>query len=221
MSDSDFQARPRAPIVLLGLAAAIVGVHLYVSSLSADGQNEIFDQFALIPARFSESSVYHFNAAYEAIGALLGHAFLHAGWFHLGMNMLMLWMVSPWLAFRLGPALYLMLFVVSTLGGAAAYLLINAGGEQPAVGASGAVCGLFGAYFLSVRPTLRQALADQQVRGSIMSFLFINVVLAGVASATGFLPIAWEAHLGGFIAGVLFYLLIVRLSQRRATGPWG
>jgi membrane associated rhomboid family serine protease len=110
---------------------------------------------------------------------------------------------------------FLILFFVSALGGAAAYILINPASETGAVGASGAICGLFGAFFLAVRPTPRAAFADPQVRNAMVSFLAINVVLMALLP----LPIAWEAHLGGFIAGALAYLVLA--PRTRAAGPWG
>lgn len=218
VSDTGYQEQRRFPPVLLALMAAIVGAFLLVSFASVDQQNAIFYALALIPARFDATSAYHFAAWYDALGPLFGHVFLHAGLLHIGMNMLVLLQVGPWVADRLGPSRFLTLFFLSALGGALAYILINAHSEMPAVGASGAICGVFGAYFLSVRRSWREALADPAVRNAIGTFLFINVFLAGIASATGFLPIAWEAHLGGFVAGGAAYLA---LGPRVPRGPWG
>lgn len=213
MNEAEYERENRFPPALVALAAAIIGAFAWFSFQGADQQNEVFYDFALIPVRFDESSPYHFNTWYEALGPLFGHVFLHAGVLHIGMNMLMLMQVGPWVAQRLGGVRFLVLFFLSALGGAAAYLLINAHAQTPAVGASGAICGVFGAYFFSVRPSWREALADAQVRNAIGVFLFINVILAGVASATGFLPIAWEAHLGGFVAGVLAYFALAPRAQ--------
>jgi membrane associated rhomboid family serine protease len=134
------------------------------------------------------------------------------------MNMLVFLQAAPFVANKLGTGRFFLLFFGSAVGAAVAYILINAHAETPAIGASGAVCGVFGAYFLSVRRSWRAALADRQVRNAAFMFLFINVFLAGLASVTGFLPIAWEAHLGGFVAGVAIYPL---LARRVAHGPWG
>ena len=95
-----------------------------------------------------------------------------------------------------------------------AYVLINPHSVEPAVGASGAICGVFAAYFLAVRPTPRAALADPRVRNAMLTFVGINVVLVALLP----LPIAWEAHLGGFIAGALVYLALARWAP---AGPWG
>jgi len=198
--------------------AAIIGAYAWFIFTGVEQKSLFFYAFALIPARFVETSAYHFGAWYEALGPLFGHVFLHGGVLHIGMNMLMLLQVGPWVTQRLGAGRFLLLFFISALGGALAYILINPGSETPVVGASGAICGVFGAYFLSVRASWRHALADPAVRNAIGVFLLINVVLAGIASATGFLPIAWEAHLGGFVVGAAAYLV---LAPRLAPGPWG
>jgi membrane associated rhomboid family serine protease len=94
-------------------------------------------------------------------------------------------------------------------------VLIHPMSQTGAVGASGAICGLFGAYFLAIRPSPRAALQDPQVRNAMLSFLGINVVLMAFLP----LPIAWEAHLGGFIAGALAYVALAPRLKRH--GPWG
>lgn len=217
MSDA-YQPRQGIPLVVIVLAAAFVGAFLLFFMLAPTQQNQLIYDFALIPARFDPNSPEHFTTLYGALGPLFGHVFLHANWLHLGMNTLVYLQAAPWVATRMGAARFLLMFFISALGGALAYIVINAQSQHEAVGASGAICGVFGAYFLSVRRSWREALADTRVRGAIGSFLFINVLLAGIASATGFLPIAWEAHLGGFLAGAVAYLL---LAPRLARGPWG
>jgi membrane associated rhomboid family serine protease len=146
--------------------------------------------------------------------------FAHFGVPHILMNMIAYVQVAPFLSRRVGGGRFLLLFFVSAIGGAAAFTLINAHANYPAVGASGAICGLFGAYFLAVRPTPQAALADPQVRNAMVSFLGINVVLMGVLAAMHILPIAWEAHLGGFLTGAAAYLLLAPRS-RAPVGPWG
>jgi membrane associated rhomboid family serine protease len=219
VSEDHAPAWRRWPPVVLALAGALVVAYALFSVLSESAQNEVFYAFALIPARFDSHSQYAFQSWYEAVGPLFGHAFLHGGWFHLGMNTLVFLQAAPFLANRLGATRFLVLFLVSTLGGAFAYILINPHSELPMVGASGAICGVFAAYFLAVRPTPQEALADPRIRSAIGWFLLINVALMGVLSAAHVLPIAWEAHLGGFASGGLAYLALA--PRQRVAGPWG
>ena len=220
MSDSYYAHRPHTPLAVLLLAGAIVAAFLLTGQYDPERNQGIFDLLAIVPARFDPSTTGHYRSLSDAALPLFGHVFAHYGFAHIAMNMIAYLQVSPFLARRIGDARFLVLFFISALGGAGAFILINLHANYPAVGASGAICGLFGAYFLAVRPTPQAALADPQVRNAIFSFLGINVVLMGFLSAAHILPIAWEAHLGGFIAGGAAYLALKPRAQF-ASGPWG
>lgn len=121
---------------------------------------------------------------------LLTAAFLHAGVLHLALNMFALAQLGPVLESALGRARFLALYVLSALGGSVLFYLL-APATTFAVGASGAIFGLFGAYYVVVRrlggPT-----------GSIVTLLVINLVI------TFTIPIIdWRAHLGGLVTGAL------------------
>jgi membrane associated rhomboid family serine protease len=219
VSDVYYERRPQMPLAVLLLGGAIIGAFLLTGQYDPDRNPGIFNLLAIVPARFDASSPDHYQSIGDAALPLFGHVFAHYGFLHITMNMLAYLQAAPFLARRIGNVRFLLLFFISALGGAAAFILINAHANYPAVGASGAICGLFGAYFLAVRPTPQAALADPQVRNAILSFLGINVVLMGFLAAARILPIAWEAHLGGFIVGGLAYLALA--PRRRATaGPW-
>lgn len=200
----------RTPISVLVLGGAIVLSFVLLGQYAPEAHEALFDQFAIVPARFSAG----YASAGDALAPLFGHVFFHYGVLHLLMNGLAYMQAAPFVAFRLGDLRFLLLFFTSALGGAAAFILIHPASEVGAVGASGAICGLFGAYFLSVRPTPRAALSDPRIRGAMISFLGINVVLMALLP----LPIAWEAHLGGFVAGALAYPLLA--PKPRVSGPW-
>lgn len=200
----------RGPLIVWALGGLIVASFIVSGQYAPFANQAVFERFAVVPARFTGA-----DARLEDLAVpLLGHVFVHFGVFHLLMNALAYAQSAPFVAFRLGSARFLLLFFISALGGAAAFVLIHPASEVGAVGASGAICGLFGAYFLAVRPSPRAALADPQVRNAMLSFLAINVVLVALLP----LPIAWEAHLGGFFAGALAYLALA--PQRRVVGPW-
>jgi membrane associated rhomboid family serine protease len=220
VSDGYHERRPQVPFAVLLLAGAIIGAFFLTGQYDPDRNPSIFNLLAIVPARFDASSPDHYQSIGDAALPLFGHVFAHYGFLHITMNMLAFMQASPFLVRRVGGARFLLLFFISALGGAAAFILINAHANYPAVGASGAICGLFGAYFLAVRPTPQAALADPQVRNAIISFLGINVVLMGFLAAAHILPIAWEAHLGGFIVGGLAYLVLAP-RRRTAPGPWG
>ena len=199
------------PISVLGLGALIVLAFVALGQYAPDDHQDLFERFAIVPAWITSGN----QSPADAAAALFGHVFFHYGFLHLLMNGLAFLQAAPFVAFRIGDLRFLVLFFISALGGAAAFILIHPASEVGAVGASGAICGIYGAYFLAVRPSPRAALADPQIRNSMLSFLGINVVLMAFLP----LPIAWEAHLGGFFAGALAYPLLA--PRRRESGPWG
>ena len=211
-------ARLPTPLIVWALAAAMLGAYGLFSLAGAPTQANLFVAFALIPERFDPESPARFGSWIAALGALFGHAFLHAGWWHVGANAFFFFLGGRVVARRLGAWRFALLFLAATVGGGLSYIALNWGMQAVAVGASGAVCGVFAAYFLASRPSWREALSDRQIRRAMGVFLLINVVLMGFVSAAGIFPIAWEAHLGGFIAGGLAY---IALAPRVRAGPWG
>ncbi|MEZ5956359.1 MAG: rhomboid family intramembrane serine protease [Hyphomonadaceae bacterium] len=153
----------------------------------------------------------------EALAAIVGSSYLHLGWWHLGLNAFFLFGASRLTALRVGAWRYLAIYFVAVGAGSLTFLAFNWDGQAIAVGASGGVCGMFTAFFFSMRPTWREALADPQVRGPLGGLFLVNVVLMGLASEFGIFPIAWEGHLGGFIGGGVAYALL-ESSPRRWRG---
>ena len=133
---------------------------------------------------------------------LVTSAFLHTGLTHLAFNMIALWFVGAAVEARLGRWRYLVVYLMSALGGSVLSYAVDTP-LQTSVGASGAVFGVFGALFvLSVR--LRFDL------GGLIALIVINVVI-------GFIPglnINWRAHLGGLLVGGLLTFVMVYAPQR-------
>lgn len=126
---------------------------------------------------------------------LISSAFLHEplttgfGIFHIAFNMWALYVVGPSLEQMLGRARFLAVYLVSALGGSVLYYLIVPPTSGPAIGASGAIFGLFGAWFILAR---RLHLDTRMV----VVLIGINLVLGFTVSG-----IAWQDHVGGLIAG--------------------
>ncbi|MGE3303722.1 MAG: rhomboid family intramembrane serine protease [Hyphomonadaceae bacterium] len=208
-----FNAQPPAATWLGGL---IVAAHVARWAAPEDVKIQFADALAVIPIRYEE------GVSLANLAAIFGHVFLHANWIHLGFNMALFFAVSGAVARRLGAAggqtwRFLALFFLSAAGSAACYIAINRGSGVGAVGASGAVCGLFAAYLMGARWDWRASLRDKWVLQTGFAFLAVNVGLAFVARMLGVLPIAWEAHLGGFVAGaVAFPFLAPRFAKADA-----
>lgn len=129
-------------------------------------------------------------------------ALVHSGLWHVGLNMLALWMIGRTLEPLLGRWRFLALYLISALGGSVAVALLAF--PTPVVGASGAIFGLFGALFVIGRKL-----------GANMAGI---ALVLGINLVIGFLPgfnISWQAHVGGLVAGVLVGLVFVQTRERR------
>ena len=138
---------------------------------------------------------------------LLTAALLHGGLMHLALNMLALWMLGPALEERFGKLPFLGMYVVTAIAGNVAVPLL--GSSSVVVGASGAVFGLFGVY-----------LGVQRMIGRVDPQLLIIV---GINLAYGFFVsgIAWQAHVGGLVAGFIigFGTVWFARNRRRVQAP--
>ncbi len=139
---------------------------------------------------------------------MLTTAFLHApgsfGIVHLGFNMVALWFTGPFLEQALGRARFIALYLVSALGGSVAVLLLTPleMWNRGAVGASGAVFGLFGAVAVVM---LRMKIRNT----SIFSVIGINLVITFVMP-----NISWQAHLGGLVTGAAIAAVYAYLPKK-------
>jgi membrane associated rhomboid family serine protease len=165
--------------------------------------------------------------------------FLHGGWFHLIFNMLFLWLFGDNVEDRLGSARFIFFYFLCGFAADFAHIMLNPSSAIPAIGASGAIAGVMGAYMV-LYPTAR-------VRTLIIFFPFIRVVtipaivylilwfgiqiLSQVATSamdTGGAGVAFGAHIGGFILGMLL-LMLFKVDDKiiggrgsiRAPGHWG
>lgn len=147
--------------------------------------------------------------------SFITHALLHGGLLHLFMNTAIFLALGSMLATELGTVRFLLLFIICAIGGALLFALIsNANG--PLVGASGALFGFIGALKRwEWRWLAATGASPRRFWGTILGLAAINLVLA--LSFQG-VDIAWEAHLGGFIAGWLIAPLLA--PGRAAPSPF-
>ncbi|MFJ4920469.1 rhomboid family intramembrane serine protease [Streptomyces sp. NPDC088725] len=140
---------------------------------------------------------------------LVTSMFLHQQVWHIGFNMLSLWMLGGPLEAALGRARYLALYLISGLaGGALTYLLASQ--FQATLGASGAIFGLFGATAVVVRKL------NYDMR-PVLALLVINLIFTFTMG-----NIAWQAHVGGLIAGTLVGIgMVYAPRERRALVQYG
>ena len=212
----------RAPAVVLWLIAALAGLHALRLWLPAALAQNVVYEYALIPARYSHAfaaSQADLSASWR--GTVLERAIpfvsymgLHNDWTHLVINSLWLLAFGPVVARRLGSLLFLVFFLVCGVAGALAYIAFNWGSPVPVVGASGAISGLMAAALRMLPGQAPWAepgtaplapLFSRQILIFTLVWAAINIVAGvtgvGVGGESGL--IAWQAHLGGFLAGLL------------------
>lgn len=142
---------------------------------------------------------------------LISSTFLHDGYMHLGFNMYALYLFGPPLEREVGSAPFAAMYIAAGITGGALFFFMLPNGP-PAVGASGAIFGLFGAWLVASYRGRHTAQGRASLR-QLLTLLAINAVI-------GFLPglnIAWQAHLGGLIAGGLVALLWALPSMQQRT----
>jgi membrane associated rhomboid family serine protease len=212
-------------IVTLLLIATNTLVFLFELSLGPE-LNGFIHVFGVVPARY----ITHHGWVAPSIGALLipvfVSMFLHAGWLHLIGNMLFLFVFGRSIEDRLGHGRFLLLYFVSGFAAALLYIAVSAGSRVPSIGASGAIAGVLGAYFV-LFPRARITtviwlffflwtvhLPAFLVLGYwfLIQFLMGFRTLAIESATTG--GVAWWAHVGGFTTGVILGLILPAARRR-------
>jgi membrane associated rhomboid family serine protease len=155
---------------------------------------------------------------------LLSSMFMHAGWLHLGGNMLFLWVFGDNVEHRAGPVLFLIAYLAMGVVGSLAQILSSPSSPIPTLGASGAISGVLGAYivlFPTNRVTVLVFRFFTQVPALVaigiwIVFQLISGLGATVVSDESGGGVAYLAHIGGFAAGVAFGLLLRAMPPRGA-----
>jgi len=201
--DDDDSSRRTVPVVTYLLIAA--NVLFFLVELSSS--NAFITKWAFVPSRFLANPVADFLTLFTSM-------FMHAGWLHLGGNMLYLWIFGDNVEDRFGQARFLIFYLLCGLGATAAQLVFSLDSNVPNLGASGAIAGVLGSYVLLFPQARVSVLQGQRVIPMpaliVIGFWFVLQLFSGIGSIaetsdTG--GVAYMAHVGGFVVGfVLTYL---------------
>lgn len=212
-----------APLLVIVTAAALVLLHAAFEFASPIDQLAITYDYALAPQRFwavaGSRDVY--PDAASGLLTLLSSGLLHADWLHVLVNATMLLAVGAPVCRALGDtaagaAKWMLLLVVSIIGGSALYLALANVDSPYLIGASGGVSGLIGAVFLLDPHGGKRALWSRQFLSMTAAFVIANAFLAYVAPFMLGMGVSWEAHIGGYIAGALMMAVLPVRGYRRA-----
>lgn len=210
----DSQPHKRTPVVTVLLILANLGVFGYELVLSFQGEavlNAFVTRHGLVAARLLAG--WDDQAQWLTLGS---HMFLHGSVAHVLGNCWFLWIFGNNVECKLGHARYLLFYFASGVGAAALQIAVDVSSTVPMVGASGAISGVLGAYFILLPTAWIIALVPWIVPIlPVPAFLFLilwfafqatngfGVLMNGTAGEGG---VAWWAHAGGFVAGVVLTL---------------
>jgi membrane associated rhomboid family serine protease len=213
LADTAKEKGPAAVTKLL--IAANVAVFGWQVWLSVQGGDRVLAGFVDAHALVANRLVQHPLAA-DPWRTVLTHMFLHGGVLHLLGNMWFLWIFGGNVEWRLGPVRYALFYLLAGVAAAAAQILTGPHSAVPMVGASGAISGVLGAYFVlfptafvwSLVPWIVPVLPIPAVVFLVLWFFLqayngVGALLNGADAAGG---VAWWAHAGGFAAGVAMIL---------------
>ena len=200
------------PPVITGMIAIMVLVQAAMSFAPHEVQSWLFFTLGYIPFWRGE-----FQTA--TLPGIALHAFLHGGWGHLIMNVLWLVIGGKVISQYLDQKRFVIFFFVTAICGAIASTLINWSEEMVLMGASGVVFGILGAgawfWVGHVRDSAKERLKKIAIYIAIM--MLLNLAYAFVLSDDGS-KVAWEAHAGGFFAGLMFFPFLARRPRGQRPG---
>jgi membrane associated rhomboid family serine protease len=211
----DDSARRTLPIVTYALIAINVLVFV-VFELPNPNLDAFINQWGTVPAEIM---------AGRGLLTLLTSMFLHGGWAHLLGNMLFLWIFGDNVEDAFGHVIYLIFYLVTGLAASMAQVLLDPSSTVPGVGASGAISGVLAGYivmFGSNRVRVLMGGIVTTVPAYVMIGLWIVLQFvngfASIANTAQTDGVAYGAHVGGFIAGLILTFLLRGFTRQQSIG---
>jgi rhomboid family protein len=208
----DNTARRTFPVVTYALIA--LNVLFFFVELS--GGEAFIVKWSFVPNRFVANPAGDFPTLFTSM-------FMHAGWLHLGGNMLYLWIFGDNVEDNFGHLKFIIFYLLCGLAATFAQLAFSMGSNVPNLGASGAIAGVLGAYILLFPRGQVSVLQGQRVIPVpaliVIGLWFVLQFFSGIGSigsaAEG--GVAYMAHIGGFLAGLVLSFLFRGRSAMAAT----
>ena len=210
----DNSARRTVPLVTY----ALIVLNVLFFFLELSGGDAFIMKWAFVPSRFLANPGGDFLTLFSSM-------FMHAGWVHLGGNMLYLWIFGDNVEDRFGYAKFTIFYLLCGLAATFAQLAFSLDSNIPNLGASGAIAGVLGAYILLFPQGRVRVLQGQriiQVPALMAIGLWIVLQLfsgfASIADTADTGGVAYMAHIGGFVAGFVLTFMFRGVTRARLTG---
>jgi membrane associated rhomboid family serine protease len=223
----DDQPTVRSPHVTIALILVNSAVFLFTKTLGVQGYQEALVYYGYIPDIFLNSSQY-LDAPKWLWATPFTSMFLHGGWMHLIGNMLFLWIYGNNIEDYFGSIRFLLFYLVSGISAVALYTLFNHHSQVPLVGASGAIAGVMGAYYV-LHPRARITvlivfffiMLREFPAKFVLGLWFLYQILMSTLDLSSGGGVAWMAHVGGFAFGYLLLRLLLKMRGRKPVGADG
>lgn len=218
---NDYIPTRRFPIATLTII--LLNIIVFIFELVSGGSEALFNTLGIIPAQAVTAPL-----ALHTWQHLVTSMFTHGGFAHIGFNMLYLWIFGNNVEDTMGSFRFLIFYLLTGAVAAAAHIIMNTGSQTPMIGASGAIAGVLGAYIiLYPRAKVRTLIfwgvfariADISALWVLGSWfvlqLFNGLAAIGNAYSGAVGGVAFWAHIGGFLAGLLFVRFFTQGVKRQ------
>jgi membrane associated rhomboid family serine protease len=208
----DNSARRITPIVTY----VLIAINVLVFLLELNNGDAFVQRWAFVPSRFLANPIGDSITLFTAM-------FMHANWLHLLSNMLYLWIFGDNVEDRLGHGLFLVFYILCGLAATFAQLAFNTASNIPNLGASGAIAGVLGAYLIMFPRGRVSVLMGRMVVPMsaliVIGIWFLLQIFSQISTASAQAEggVAYMAHIGGFVAGVILAYLLG--GNRRGLSP--
>jgi membrane associated rhomboid family serine protease len=230
--DQPRYSQPYINYFLIALNSIIFLFEFGLQLQSPRALNGLIFEFGAIPHAVTTALTGpHFDPA-SAFLPIFTSIFLHGSWLHLIGNMWVLWIFGDNIEDYLGHFQYLVFYLICGLTASFTHILLNLGSRVPSIGASGAIAGVMGAYFvlfprakvLTLVPLIIFFTFWWLPAWIVLGYWFVVQFLSGtstsITTATQSGGVAFWAHVGGFVAGILLIKVFPERAQRRRYVSW-
>jgi membrane associated rhomboid family serine protease len=215
----------RPALVVLGLIALNVVIFLVELAQPSEAALQSFIQaWGVVPREYAAARDLPPTIPLPFWSTLFTSMFLHGGWMHLAGNMLYLWIFGDNLEKVMGAVRFAIFYFACGVAASLAHIAFGAGSNIPAVGASGAISGVLGGYLLlfprnRVRVLTRGGITSVPAIVVLGFWIFIQLIngIGSMATTSESGGVAYMAHIGGFVAGLVLVKVMTAGARRVAA----